>query len=184
MMEMSSTYQHVSGVDGNTTSVVGKSKVYVRQFSGSDLDRAGVDDWIADYERKAHQLKWPEVDMLQNFPNFLIESAKDWFDVNADDRIETRPRTWSELKELFLQCFKVHDPYDHILSQVLECRQRHEEPPSSFINRINKLCHKINMPIEERFSHIKRGLHPKLREAVKHATNITSLNGKNGRYVG
>ena len=183
MLEMNTVYvgQNTTTEGGNSSSTPAyfpKLKQYIRPFSASPKDREIIDDWINEFESKAQQLYWPDEDKRKHLGNFLTDCARDWYDINADPRVSTAPSSWSELKELFLKRFRIANLSSHYMSQIREAKQRPDEPACSFLERMNKMCNRINMPIDLRIDLIKDKFHPWISAAINQSINHRECKGE------
>ena len=113
-----------------------KEKIEIPKFNG-DIDEAY--EWHREFVRITESKRWTNEDRMKNIPNYLIDSAKVWFNGIYHSRM-----TWEEFLPLFFELYIPEDTIYRFEREYNTAKQRANETAVQYLYRVIELGKRIN----------------------------------------
>ncbi len=130
-------------------------------------------DWLRDYEAIAAVNHWNDEQKSIQLITSLVEDAKTWYDGVFDGR----RHSWPEFETEFRKMYTPVGYECELRRKVYTLRQKPEETPTGFFNRLIKLSNRIEPKLseQEKVECIKQGLHNSCGEVVMKDKTLDSI---------
>jgi hypothetical protein len=121
-----------------------KEEIQIPKFAGEPEEL--VEAWIRDFVRTTMRLRWTDEDRAANVEFYLRDTALDWCKTEYPT---APPDSWKKFCDQLRKYFFIPDYKNQLLSRLVNCSQRNNEPFKDFVRRLRELCDEVDEDMDE-----------------------------------